>query len=179
MARRKSSGEGCATLILIGAVIYAVMYWYVSIPVVIVGWLCWKAWKERTPGPAPKGRFANDEYIRQLQEIDRKKQTNNGAHYAPPKESTQQQTVCYIIIKNGLGKFGITKKRDRNERAAVRNRYNNEPLTILWTTTVSSRGQAFDFEEYCKSRVKVLAAREWFHESEASRLVKDVTAAGY
>ena len=160
----------------------AIMYWYITVPVIIIIWWIRRRIKE---GPrSKKGRFADEEYIRQLQEIDSrkkqgKKEADNGTHFAPPKESTQQKTVCYIIIKDGLGKFGITKKRDSREIDAVYRRYKNEPLTVLWTTTLSSRGQAFDFEEYCKTRVKILAAREWFNQDEADRLVKDVIAAGY
>lgn len=164
-----------AVILAISLIYYAFMYWYITVPVIIIVW-----WLRRSK----KGRFADKEYIRQLQEIDSrkkqgKKETDNGTHFAPPKESTQQKTVCYIIIKNGLGKFGITKKKDSCEIDAVYRRYKNEPLTVLWTTTVSSRGQAFDFEEYCKTRVNILAAREWFHQDEAVRLVKDVIAAGY
>jgi len=159
------------------------MYWYITVPVIIIVW--WLRRPQIKGGwRSKKGGFADKEYIRQLQEIDSrkkqgKKETDNGTHFAPPKESTQQKTVCYIIIKDGLGKFGITKKRDPCEIDAVYRRYKNEPLTVLWTTTVSSRGQAFDFEEYCKTRVNILAAREWFHQDEADRLVKDVIAAGY
>lgn len=99
---------------------------------------------------------------------------------APKKHVTQQKTVAYIIIKDGYGKFGITKKRKQGEAYSVHKRYNNEYLKILWTTTLASRGEGFEFERYCKTRInRILKGKEWFSETQAPQLVADVKAAGY
>jgi hypothetical protein len=99
---------------------------------------------------------------------------------APKKHVTRQKTVAYIIIKDGYGKFGITKRRKQGEAYSVRKRYNNEYLKILWTTTLASRGEGYEFERYCKTRInRILKGKEWFSETQAPQLVADVKAAGY
>jgi hypothetical protein len=104
----------------------------------------------------------------------------NNPHDPPSKLSTYEKTVAYIIIKDGLGKFGITKKRSGGERYSVNKRYKNQRLRILWTSTLPCRGDGYEFEKYCKTRVgAILKGREWFDQRLANKLVKDVKKAGY
>lgn len=104
----------------------------------------------------------------------------NNPHNPPSKLSTYEKTVAYIIIKDGLGKFGITKKRSEGERYSVKKRYKNQQLRILWTSTLPCKGDGLEFERYCKTRVgSILKGREWFDKRLANELVKDVKKAGY
>lgn len=96
------------------------------------------------------------------------------------KNVTKEKTVAYIIIKDGYGKFGITKKRKQGEKYSVRKRYNNKYIKILWTTTLSSRSEGYKFERYCKTRINyIVKGREWFFKAYAPQLVVEVKAAGY
>ena len=79
-------------------------------------------------------------------------------------------TVAYIIIKDGYGKFGITRRNNNFEHAAVVKRYNYEPINILWTATFRTREEGYTFEEYCKSQVRIVKGREWTTPEEAMRL---------
>ena len=79
--------------------------------------------------------------------------------------------IGYVIIKDGLGKFGITQKSSKNHIACVKKRYAYRPLTVLWTGQFKSKRAALDFERYCKSQVRhIVKGREWISQQEARTL---------
>ena len=86
------------------------------------------------------------------------------------KKYSSDATVAYIIIKDGYGKFGITRKNNNSEHMAVVKRYNYEPLDILWTKTLRTRADGYKFEAHCKLQVPIIKGREWTTSSEARRL---------
>lgn len=92
--------------------------------------------------------------------------------YKKPRYTDNSTTVAYIIIKNGIGKFGITKKGNLSQHAAVNRRYNNEPLRILWTCVFKSRAAGYDYERFCKTKVRIIEGREWFDARQAQGLVE-------
>lgn len=79
--------------------------------------------------------------------------------------------IGYVIIKDGLGKFGITKKSKKDHLACVKKRYGYKPLVVLWTGQFRSKRAALDFERYCKSQVRhIVKGREWVSQQEARAL---------
>lgn len=79
--------------------------------------------------------------------------------------------IGYVIIKDDLGKFGITQKSAKNHTTCVKKRYAYRPLTVLWTGQFKSKRAALDFERYCKSQVRhIVKGREWISQQEAHTL---------
>jgi hypothetical protein len=81
--------------------------------------------------------------------------------------------IGYVVIKDGLGKFGITRKNGKTAILAIKKRYNSQPLEVLWTGKFRDREAAFNFERYCKSQVRhIVKGREWISVEEARWLAR-------
>lgn len=79
--------------------------------------------------------------------------------------------IGYVILKDGMGKFGITRKNGNSHELAVKKRYSYRPLRILWTGEFKDRRAAYNFEDYCKNFVKeIVRGREWTTKREAQAL---------